>query len=208
MVAQVCEYTKNPFIVHLKWVKYPVCEFYLIKPVIYKKVKWDKYTLTLTNIHKMKCILSYPSPCTISCPLNSRPVLHKLNERKNHLQTWFKSRLWFLRGRAWDSAFSNKLRCGKVKRAVSSHHRCCATKMHSAYPKAVRQELWPQVQPPATPRSIPRRAFPSHPSMHSPTEKRQEEMPPLNTWISDSQACLLCQPCCCETFHQAPPPLS
>ena len=43
MVAQLCKYTKNYWIVHLKWVKFLLCKLYLNKAVFLKKNTWSKY---------------------------------------------------------------------------------------------------------------------------------------------------------------------
>lgn len=99
-----------------------------------------RHTRTQNEVHALSVLCTGPSPpfpwIYISCPWILGLVLHKPNGHKNLLQTWGMSGWGFLRPR--DSAFSNSLRCGKVKRPVSfPHHGCCSTYTYSIHPTAL-----------------------------------------------------------------------
>lgn len=113
-------------------------------------------------------------------------------------------------GAGWDSAFSNSLRCAKVKRPVSfPHHGYCTTYTFSIHPKALNTDE-AMATSPATSHNQ------EHPTkslsflpLHAQSYREREEVPPPRSiWTSDSQACLLCQPWYFKASHQAPPLLS
>lgn len=63
MAAWICEYTKHHRIVHLKWVKCMVCEFYLNKIVLWKKAMQSGNNLSSSQFSKIFTNTILTSPC-------------------------------------------------------------------------------------------------------------------------------------------------
>ena len=55
MFAQIQKYTKNQWILYFKWVKFMVCDLYLNKAVIVKKINGASATCKTSNIFKNEC---------------------------------------------------------------------------------------------------------------------------------------------------------
>lgn len=155
----------------------------------------------------MKYILSFSRHTPTSLTLFStvwflvlwilEQVLQKLNKHKNDLQIWFKSRLWFLRSCLEPESLHFLTGSGAARlRGLCPSHTIAATPhiwtQHIQSSKHW-QELWPQVQPQAIPKSKPGPPC----TVLQREDKRTWHHRTLGT--SNLQACLpLCQPCSCE----------
>lgn len=51
MVAKLCEYTKDHWIVHFQWVSFMACEFYLNESTLGKESEPGQVTWNRTNLH-------------------------------------------------------------------------------------------------------------------------------------------------------------
>ena len=61
MVAQLCEYTKNHWIVHYKQVTFMVCELCLSKAVLWKSQSVNKYLLIIFFVFDMGLMSLMPA---------------------------------------------------------------------------------------------------------------------------------------------------
>ena len=59
MVSQLCECTKNHWIVHCKWVNFMVCKLYLNKAVKNQQKETHTHTHTIEHPIDILCVLMY-----------------------------------------------------------------------------------------------------------------------------------------------------